>query len=174
MTISEIYTSAPAQASCEAAARVFALLDELGIPYTRVEHDAAEPLGFYISHPELGRLLFMTDLRAVPFTRYIVPMTVMIEANWSGPILDGRVDRGEEDISRAARIKETHLSLERACDFVRGIDGPALQDVVLLHLSDRNSDAEAFAAKMRKAVRLANVHVASAGLTIELNKNAIL
>ena len=44
MTISEIYTSAPAQASCEAAARVFALLDELGIPYSRVEHDVADTM----------------------------------------------------------------------------------------------------------------------------------
>ncbi|MBR5470761.1 MAG: prolyl-tRNA synthetase associated domain-containing protein [Oscillibacter sp.] len=44
MTISEIYTTAPAAASCEAAARTFALLDELGIPYTRVEHDAADTM----------------------------------------------------------------------------------------------------------------------------------
>ena len=44
MTISEIYTTAPAQASCEAAAKAFALLDELGIPYSRVEHDTADTM----------------------------------------------------------------------------------------------------------------------------------
>ena len=44
MTISEIYTTAPAQASCEAAAKAFALLDELGIPYARVEHDTADTM----------------------------------------------------------------------------------------------------------------------------------
>ena len=44
MNISEIYTSAPAQASCEAAGRVFALLDELKIPYERVEHDFADTM----------------------------------------------------------------------------------------------------------------------------------
>ena len=44
MTISEIYTTAPAQASCEAAAKAFALLDELGIPYQRVEHDTADTM----------------------------------------------------------------------------------------------------------------------------------
>ena len=44
MNISEIYTSAPAQASCEAAARAFALLDELKIPYTRVEHEFADTM----------------------------------------------------------------------------------------------------------------------------------
>lgn len=137
----------------------------------RVEHDAREPLGFYVSGPELGRLLFMTDLRAVPFTRCIVPHTILIEANWSEDILEGRVGRGEEDIARAARIKDTHLSLERACEFVRGIDGPALRNVVLLHLSDRNSNATEFAARMRENVRLAAVNVAAAGLTVELNKD---
>lgn len=135
-----------------------------------VEHDAREPLGFYISHPE-GRLLFMTDLRVVPFTRCIVPHIFMIEANWSEDILDGRVGRGEEDIDRAARIKNTHLSLERACEFVRDNDGPALKNVILLHLSDRNSNAAEFAARMRENVRLAAVNVAAAGLTVELNKD---
>lgn len=137
-----------------------------------VEHDAAEPLGFYISSDADGvRLLFMTDLRKVPFSRCIVPHAVMIEANWSSDILDGRVGRGEEDIQRAARIKDTHLSLEGACSFVREIDGPALQNVILLHLSDRNSDAAEFAARMRENVRLAAVNVAAAGLTVELNKD---
>ena len=44
MTISEIYTTAPAVASCEAAQRAFALLDDLGIPYTRVEHESADTM----------------------------------------------------------------------------------------------------------------------------------
>ena len=44
MTISEIFTSAPAQPSCEAAGRTFALLDELNIPYQRVEHDFADTM----------------------------------------------------------------------------------------------------------------------------------
>lgn len=136
-----------------------------------VKHDAVEPLGFYITHPEMGRLLFMTDLQRVPFSKCIVPHTLMIEANWSEAILDSRVGDGSEDIARAARIKDTHLSLERACEFVKAADGPALQDVILLHLSDRNSNAEEFAARMRSSVRLASVHVATAGLTIELNKS---
>jgi len=44
MTISEIYTTAPAVASCEAAAAAFALLDQLGIAYQRVEHDFANTM----------------------------------------------------------------------------------------------------------------------------------
>ena len=44
MTISEIYTTAPAVASCEAAAAAFALLDQLGISYQRVEHEFANTM----------------------------------------------------------------------------------------------------------------------------------
>ena len=40
MTISEIYTAAPQQASCETAARAFALLDELGIPCEKLPYES--------------------------------------------------------------------------------------------------------------------------------------
>ena len=43
MLVSEFYNSAPQHAS-ERAAACFALLDELGIPYQRVEHDRAETM----------------------------------------------------------------------------------------------------------------------------------
>ena len=139
-----------------------------------VQHDATEPLGFFVRGPEIGRLMFITDAARIPWDHVDICMdTIMVEANWSEEILDGRVARGEEEISRAARIKETHLSLEQACKLVREIDGPALRNVVLLHLSDRNSDAALFAAQTRKAVRLADVHVARPGLSIELSSTQL-
>ena len=44
MCISEIYTSAPAEERCAVETASFALLDELGIPYSRVEHDNANTM----------------------------------------------------------------------------------------------------------------------------------
>lgn len=44
MQISPIYTSAPTAERCAAEQAVFALLDELGIAYTRVEHDCADTM----------------------------------------------------------------------------------------------------------------------------------
>ncbi len=43
MRISELYTAAPEQSS-KRAKKAFALLDALGIPYRRVEHEAAETM----------------------------------------------------------------------------------------------------------------------------------
>ena len=44
MKISEIYTSAPTEERCAAEMAAFALLDELNIPYQRVEHDFADTM----------------------------------------------------------------------------------------------------------------------------------
>ena len=43
MQVSSLYDSAPAHASARAA-QAFALLDELGVPYCRVEHEPAETM----------------------------------------------------------------------------------------------------------------------------------
>ena len=44
MNISKIFTSAPANERCPAERAAFALLDTLGIPYERVEHDTADTM----------------------------------------------------------------------------------------------------------------------------------
>ena len=44
MWISEIYTSAPQEERCAVETASFALLDELKIPYQRVEHDIANTM----------------------------------------------------------------------------------------------------------------------------------
>ena len=44
MWISETYTTAPTDDRCTVEAAAFALLDNLSIPYTRVEHDIANTM----------------------------------------------------------------------------------------------------------------------------------
>lgn len=46
----------------------------------------------------------------------------------------------------------------------------AKEHVVLLHLSDDNSDAELFAARAKEVVGMADVYVSDRGMEIELNK----
>ena len=46
-----------------------------------------------------------------------------------------------------------------------------LRNVVLLHLSDDNSDAEMFAARAKEVVGMADVYVADEGTEVELNKD---
>lgn len=139
-----------------------------------VRHDAAEPLGFIVEHPELGKLLFVTDTKFVPYTFKRERLDhILVEANYSDEVLDRNTLEGVIDGKRAARVRDTHMSLRAACDLVKANETPSLKTVTLVHLSSQNSSAEDFASRMRKTVVLADVYVAKAGLTIEMNNNGI-
>ena len=140
----------------------------------RVFHDAAEPLGFIIEHPECGKVLFVTDTKFVTYSFRLERIDhIMVEANYSDDIIDDNILADRLSMDRAARVRQTHMSLRSAIELVRANETPALKTVVLLHLSSGNADPDLFARETRKSARLAQVYVATAGLTIELNKNEI-
>ena len=137
-----------------------------------VRHDAREPLGFIVEHPECGRILFVTDTRFVPFNfRKFRLDHIMVEANYSDTILDDNVLDRKVAADQANRVRLTHMSLRSACELVQVNDNPNLKTVVMIHLSGGNADASAFVREMAKSAVLAKVYVAAAGLSIELNKN---
>lgn len=139
-----------------------------------VVHDAAEPLGFIVEHPELGKLLFVTDTERVKYTFRTEKLDhIMVEANYSDEILDENVMSGAIDGKRAGRVRSTHLSLRAACDLVRANETPNLKTVVMVHLSSQNSRSDEFVRRMDGSVVLANVYVARAGMFINLDKNGI-
>ena len=90
----------------------------------------------------------------------------MIEANYSQDIVIDRLC--ENIISRSSpenhmEIYETLLTLER-------LKSPELMNVVLIHLSDGNSDERKFREMVQEALPGVNVYVADKGMEIELNK----
>ena len=149
-------------------------LDEWKVMPFDVRHDAAEPLGFIIEHPEAGRILFLTDTQNCPYDfRAIGIDHMMIEANYDDAILDGNVAGGRIDAARAARTRGKHMSIRGACELIRADQTEELKTVVLIHLSMNNANARDFARKASDTAIFARVHVARAGLSIELNKNEI-
>ena len=97
----------------------------------------------------------------------------MIEANYSQEELDDNIARGAMNPAQAARVRTSHLSIDAACDMVKANETAELSTVVLLHLSNANSLADAFTAQMRKTARFARVFIADKGLIVELNKSEI-
>lgn len=134
-------------------------------------HDAAEPLGFIIEHPEAGRILFLTDTRCCPYDfRELGLDHILVEANYDDAILDGNVANGVIDAARAARTRGTHMSLRGACDLIKADQTAELKTVVLIHLSRHNADPAYFAEKAAETALFAKIAVAKAGLSIDLNK----
>lgn len=137
-------------------------------------HDAAEPLGFIIGHPEAGRILFLTDTAFCPYDFRALHLDhILVEANYDDGILDGNVASGLVDAARAARTRRDHMSLRSACELIRADQTAELKNVILIHLSSQNADAAKFARRAEETALFAKIAVAKAGLTANLNKSEI-
>lgn len=132
------------------------------------EHDAAEPFAYIIDHEEMGRLLFATDTY---YIRYTIPnMThLMIECNYSLPILNANIAAGLVPEALKTRTLDSHMSLEHLKEMLSANDLTKVVNIVLIHLSGRNSQREAFVREIREHTGKYTT-AAEKGLTIELNK----
>lgn len=130
-----------------------------------VRHDAAEPLGFLINHPETGNVLFLTDTFYCPYT-FKNLHNIIIEANFSNEIMKEKLSDME---FLRNRILTSHMNLETAIGFLQANDLGAVNNIVLIHLSDGNSHEVMFKKEVENATGK-TVTVASNGLEMELNK----
>lgn len=128
-----------------------------------VEHNVVNN-AYIIDHAAFGRLLFATDLKYWPYKIKGVTHAV-IEANW---VRECVLDLLERDELRSRF--DNHLSLDGAIEAVRLIKSPKLQNVILCHLSDNNSDEAIIQRRFKEELGL-SVFCADKGMVVELNKN---
>lgn len=133
-----------------------------------VKHDAAEPLGFIIEHPDCGKVLFLTDTY---YCSYKFPglNNIIIEANFSKEIIDRKFgpESGKEFLRN--RILQSHFSLAHCKDMLSANDLSQVNNIVLIHLSDSNSDEIQFQKEVAELTGK-NVTVASNGMEILFKK----
>lgn len=130
-----------------------------------VKHDALEPLGFLIEHPECGTILFATDTYYIPYSfKDFDVHHVMIECNYSKEIL--RYNNQLEKLKD--RIMHSHFELEDVKEFFRANCFTELRDVILLHLSNANSNAEQFTEEIRTLTKRP-VYIADKGLEVDFD-----
>lgn len=135
-----------------------------------VNHDV-ECYGFYIWHPEIERMVFITDTE---YCKYTFPYLnhIMVEANYSQKIIDDNVATGDIPESLRNRIMKSHMSYDTAKRLVEVNKTMSLYNVCLLHLSGHNSDRKAFREDMQGVVSdtMCQVHIAEPGTVITVNK----
>jgi len=107
-----------------------------------IKHDV-ENHGFLIQSNNGKRLLFATDTYYVRFIFKDLNY-IMIEANYSEAILNENIKFGHIHELLGSRIKSSHFSLENLLVFLKANDLTKVQEIHLLHLSDKNSDAALF------------------------------
>ena len=108
-----------------------------------LEHDV--PTFGFVVKDRVDTLIFLADTAYCKWRFFLDPPSIlMIEANFSEPILKRNIDSGLIDPSRAKRVRENHMSIERVIDFLKANDLSRCRAIHLIHLSDGNSDAELF------------------------------
>lgn len=126
--------------------------------------------GYYISHPDMGKMVFVTDAMYIEYT-FPEVNHIMVEANYAQDILDENVASGEIPQSLRNRIMKSHMSFNTAKGMVKANKSPHLRNVIMCHLSTRNSDKKRFQEEMQEvAGTYCNVAVAKKGLELEINK----
>lgn len=109
-----------------------------------VQHDAPEPLGFLVSSAATGeKLLYFTDTYYIKY-RFDGLTHVMAECNYQIDLLLESGARGEIPAKLMPRIIKSHMSLETLSALLQANDLSKVKQIYLLHLSDNNSDAQAF------------------------------
>jgi len=133
-----------------------------------VVHDAAEPFGFLINHPESGNILFLTDTFYSEFT-FRDLNNIILEVNYDLAILEANIRSGRLNPSIRNRIVTSHMSLQTAKELLSANDLSKVNNIVLIHLSDGNSNTADFKREIEGATGK-TITVADSGTEIFLNK----
>lgn len=130
-----------------------------------VFHDV-KTFAFVIIHIEMGSLLFITDTGKFP---YKVPDVnhILIEANFDNNLAADGIINGSR-YNNLDRLSENHMSIDECEKVISNNLSKETRNIVLLHLSDGNSNAENFKSRIRKKTGKP-VYIADENLEIELN-----
>ena len=137
------------------------------LPFS-VKHDAVDPLGFLIHHPETGNVLYATDTYYLEYT-FKGLNNVLIECNYRMNILEANVAAGYVPKAQRDRTLQSHLSYHTCRETLLANDLRAVNNIVLIHLSDGNSNAREFRNGIAEATGK-TVWVADKGMILSLNK----
>lgn len=131
----------------------------------KIKHDAKDPVGYIIRHDEIGNTLFLTDTYYVEHT-FPGLNNIIVEANYCKDILDANMQSGKIDKALRNRILESHMSIQTCQELLKANDLSGVNNIVLIHLSNDNSNAEQFHNKVRWQTGK-TVHIANKGMVIE-------
>lgn len=134
----------------------------------KTEHDAADPVGYLIQYiPTKEKLLFATDTYYLKY-RFSGLNYILLECNYIPDILKANIEAGAIPESLKNRLLESHFSLDNVKGFLKANDLTEVRKIILIHLSDGNSDARRMVSEIQELTRIETVD-AAAGMEIALD-----
>jgi hypothetical protein len=131
-------------------------------------HGETKSYGFYITHPEIGKLLFLTDCEYSPVSFKDMKVNhILCECNYDTKYVD-------LDAPNFRHKVEGHMNLDTCREFVRHNASPELRSVVLIHGSTATLNPSEAVECIRQVVDSdVTVEYAHAGMEIELKKEVL-
>lgn len=130
----------------------------------QADHDV-ECTGFFIGHPDMGNLLFITDSATCDY-EFKHLNHIMVECNYSDKELDNSVENGLHPYV-AKRVRGTHMELNTTKEVLQAQNLDNVYNIILLHLSKDNSDPKFFKEYLSATIGKP-IKIAKPGLEIEL------
>lgn len=139
-------------------------LTDLQSRWTHTNADGTECpcYGFLIKHPDIGKLLYITDTEFVKW-RFKDINHILISCNYQSKYIDG-------DEAKKNHVLRGHMELNTVKEFVKANNSNALRSVILCHMSRDNADAEECVEEIQKAATQAYVDYAEKGKEWGLSK----
>jgi len=149
------------------AEKQFSTGDFVVLPF-HTEHDCNGSVGYLIQYRPTGeKLLFATDTYYVRY-RFLGVNYFLIECNYIHDILIENVIEGTVPEFLMKRLQRSHFSLANLKVFFRANDLKTVRKIVLIHLSDGNSDPLRMRAEIEDLTRK-EVEIARTGMEIKLD-----
>lgn len=113
-------------------------------------------------------MLFVTD--TMMFEYRIENLShILIEANYSDEILDYNIENSITPASMRPRLLQSHMEIKTTEKILLSSNLDSVNEIVLIHLSRNNSDAEQFKQRiMQKTGK--PVIIAQRGVTVDVSK----
>lgn len=116
------------------------------VPF-RTFHDAVEPVGYLIAAGR-DQLVFATDTVGLAY-KFPGVTILAVEANYDDEILSRNTRMPE---SRIKRVRNSHMEINRLCNWLETLDLSDCRELWLLHLSDASSHERRFIDLAERAV----------------------
>ena len=131
--------------------------------HTNADGSECPCYGFLITHHELGRMLYITDTELVKW-RFKDINHILISCNYQRKYID------DENLAKRNHVFRGHMELETVKEFIKANNSDSLQNIILCHLSNDNSNPEECKAEVEKVAKCP-VYVARKGLGVELKES---
>ena len=144
--------------------QAFDLTDKDGkFMHTNADGSECPCYGFLITHPELGRMLYITDTELVKW-RFKDINHILISCNYQRKYID------DENLAKRNHVFRGHMELETVKEFIKANNSDSLQNIILCHLSSENINPLEALEEVKTVVKCP-VYLAKKGMEIDLKDN---